>query len=246
MSAINYSCCEGLTCSFIDKQLAEFIQFKKRRSRNIPTKNAVTIIGLQPHEKIWVLGPNIFIDTSGHEVDPNECCSVWLGNLYNGSGVSRLGLPIHLPLNAANLLPLIDAMRTILKHNFPPALLAMGAASMLMHYSTIIENNMSCAIPVLFGPVGTGKSLSLKIALSIFGGHTSRFFARGTKEKYIQILSNSQMPIGIDDPQQPKVIGEMIVDLYNGALCTTIAHGDLKPLTGPIIAANFSLAEEVK
>ena len=65
------------------------------------------------------------------------------------------------------------------------------------------------------------------MALSIFGGQNSRFFTRGTKEKYMQHLSKSQIPIGIDDPQQQKNIGEMIVDLYNGAMSTTIVHGDL-------------------
>ena len=62
----------------------------------------------------------------------------------------------------------------------------------------------------------------------------------------MQHLSSSQIPIGIDDPPQSKSIGEMIVDLYNGALSTTIAHGDLKPLTAPIIAANFSMEDEMK
>ena len=233
----------------MDKQIAEFIQYKKRRSRNIPTQQAVANIGLQPHENIWVLGPDVFIDAkSGKKVDPSNCTSVWLGGLYNGGGIatSSSSLRIHLPLDSDNLLPLVDVMNTIFKHNFVPALLAMGSASMLMHYRTIIEHNMCCAVPIMFGPVGTGKSLSLRIALSIFGGHTSRFFTRGTKEKYMQHLSSSQAPIGIDDPQQSKTIGEMIVDLYNGALCTTIAHGDLKPLTAPIIAANFGMADELK
>lgn len=247
MGAINSE--GGFTCSFVDKQLTEFIQYKKRRSGTIPTKRAVSNIGLQPHENVWVLGPKAFIDgSSGLEVDSTECNSVWLGDLYKGSEIASTtsSLSISLPLNIDNMIPLVDAMRKILKHNFPPAIFAMGCTSMLLHYSTIIETNMCCAIPILFGPVGTGKSLSLRIALSIFGGQSSRFFTRGTKEKYMQYLSRSQIPIGIDDPQQQKTIGEMIVDLYNGALCTTIAHGDLKPLSAPIISSNFSMEDEVK
>ena len=236
-------------CSFIDKHHTEFIQYKKRRCGAIPTKRAVTNVGLQQHENIWVLGPKVFINgSSGELIDPSECNSIWLGDLYNGSGIapSSSSLPIYLPLGTDNLIPLVDAMSNILKHNFPPALLAMGSAAMLMHYSTIIERNMCCAIPVLFGKIGTGKSLSLRIALSIFGGRNSRFFTRGTKEKYMQHLSKSRIPIGIDDLQQQKTIGEMIVDLYNGAMCTTIAHGDIKPLTAPIISSNFSMEDEMK
>ena len=97
--------------------------------------------------------------------------------------------------------------------------------------------------PILFGSVGTGKSLSLRINVWRPSNQT---FTRGSKEKFTQHLASTQILIGIDDPQQPKTIGEMIVDLYNGALSTTIAHGDLKPLTAPLIAANFSLADEVK
>ena len=62
----------------------------------------------------------------------------------------------------------------------------------------------------------------------------------------MQHLSKSQIPIGIDNPQQQKTIGEMIVDLYNGAMCITIAHGDIKPLTAPIISSNFSMEDEMK
>ena len=87
---------------------------------------------------------------------------------------------------------MVDAMSNILKHNFPPALLAMGSVAMLMHYSSIIERNMCCAIPVLFGIIGTGKSLSLRIALSIFGGRNSRFFyQRYEREIHAALIKKS-------------------------------------------------------
>ncbi len=60
------------------------------------------------------------------------------------------------------------------------------------------------------------------------------------------MLAKTQIPIGIDDPQNQKKIGEMLVDLYNGAITTTIAHGNTTPLTGPLISANFNMEDEIK
>ena len=46
----------GLTCSFQDHQLSEFIQIKRRTAAPVPTKLAVEDIGPQD-EDLWVLGP---------------------------------------------------------------------------------------------------------------------------------------------------------------------------------------------
>ena len=72
------------------------------------------------------------------------------------------------------------------------------------------------------------------------------FFARGTKEKYLLHLANSSIPIGIDDPQSNKSLGELIVEIYSGGKSTTVSHGVVQPTTSAMITANFNLAEESK
>lgn len=96
------------------------------------------------------------------------------------------------------------------------------------------------------GDVGTGKSLALRASLSIFGGHKTRFYSRGTREKYQLLLSQSTFPVGIDDPQRPDAIGELMIDLFNGAKSTTVAHGDVQPITSGIVTANFNLAQRAQ
>jgi hypothetical protein len=94
--------------------------------------------------------------------------------------------------------------------------------------------------------VGTGKSLALRAGLSLFGSHRTWFYSRGTCEKYLLNLSRSTFPIGIDDPQKPDAIGELMVDLFNGAKSTTITHGDIQPITSGIVTANFNLEQKKK
>ena len=250
MQIVNSSCSEsGFTCSFSDKELAEFIQYKKRKDSGVLTKKVVGVVGLQPGGDVWVLGRDVYIDShTGDLIDPSQCKFQWLGHLFQGAGVApeSTALPVALPLTTDHIMPLIDAMHQIMKHNFPQALLSLGAGCMAFHYTTIQQHNLCCPVPLLCGGVGTGKSLSLRFALSLYAAHTQGFFSRGTKEKYLLHLSNSSIPIGIDDPQSSKALGELIVDLYNGAKSTTVSHGDVQPSTSGIITANFTLADELK
>lgn len=36
-----------------------------------------------------------------------------------------------------------------------------------------------------------------------------------------------------------------MVDIYNGAKCTTVSHGEIQPTTSPIIPADFNMEDEV-
>ena len=250
MQIINSSCTEsGFTCSFTDKELAEFIQFKKRKDSGIPTKRVVACVGLQPGGNVWVLGKDVYVSAlTGNLMTADECDFQWIGHLFRGPSVATnsTALPIQLPLTTEHILPLVDAMKKIMKHNFPQALLALGASCMLFHYGTILKENLCCPVPLLCGGVGTGKSLALRCALSLYGAHTQAFFARGTKEKYLLHLANSSIPIGIDDPQSNKSLGELIVEIYSGGKSTTVSHGVVQPTTSAVITANFNLAEESK
>ena len=63
MQVVNSSCSEsGFTCSFTDKELAEYVQFKKRKDSGIRTKKTVAEVGLQPGGDVWVLGKSVNIN----------------------------------------------------------------------------------------------------------------------------------------------------------------------------------------
>ena len=65
MQQINFSHSEGgLTCSFNDYQLSEYIQHRRRNTGKLPVKHAVDHVGPQP-DGSWVLGPSLFISITG-------------------------------------------------------------------------------------------------------------------------------------------------------------------------------------
>jgi hypothetical protein len=78
MQQINFSHKEGgLTCSFNEYQLAEFIQNRRRKSGNLPIKYAVEHVGPQS-DGSWVLGPS---DKFGVLQNPDASKYSWIGNL---------------------------------------------------------------------------------------------------------------------------------------------------------------------
>jgi len=56
----------------------------------------------------------------------------------------------------------------------------------------------------------------------------------------------STLPVGCDDPQSQAAIGQLIVELFNGAKSNLVKSGDKVPITSCIISANFCLAETAK
>ena len=116
---------------------------------------------------------------------------------------------------------------------------------MAMHYSVILNHYMNCAVPIAFGQSGTGKTTALRCGLALIGA-SSRFFSRGTKEKYLDLCCNSTIPIGIDDPSFQKDIDVLCLDLFNGAKSGSISRGEKKPLTTAVIAANYTASSTEK
>ena len=53
-------CLVYLTCSFSDKEIAEYFQHKKRKAGLLPLKYAVSHTGLQ-EDGSWVLGSNAYL-----------------------------------------------------------------------------------------------------------------------------------------------------------------------------------------
>ena len=201
MGCIN-SCCEGdLTCSLVDKDLVQFWQFKKRTSA-LPKKTAVSITGKQADGNTWVLSQHLQINgREGMVIDTTQSAYIWLGHLRRGRGIAPNNSAIMIPgeLGTDGLHSLIEVLHMIMRHNFPASLMVLGCVCMALHYHTIVDTNGECPAPFVCGDVGTGKSVALRAALSMFGVHKSRFYSHGTREKCLLLLSQSTFPVGIDD-----------------------------------------------
>ena len=84
-SSYKLSC---LQCSFSDKELSEFIQFKKRQSQPIPKKYAVSHVG-RHEDGTWVLGSNAYFASNGTPLTIEDSKYVWIGDIYQGKGVAK-------------------------------------------------------------------------------------------------------------------------------------------------------------
>ena len=237
----------GLTCSFQDHQLSEFIQIKRRTVTYLPEKRVVSVVGPQ-NDNLWVLGPDIHINSQGQSVSPEESSYIWISDMYSGPGVAAKSsaCTIQLPLGTQPLLMLMDLLRETMKHNFFPAVLTIGATCIALHYKTVMEKFEFCPVPLVFGSPGTGKTTAAKCGLAMIGVLTQRFWSHGTKEMYSQLCSDGFLPLLIDDPRSQNAISGLVMSLYNGAYEGTISRGGNKPSCMAIITANFTVIESEK
>ena len=74
-----------LQCSFSDKVLSEFIQYKKRKSKRIPVKHAVSHVGCHT-DGTWVMGSNAYFASDG-TMTVEDASYIWIGDLFQGKGV---------------------------------------------------------------------------------------------------------------------------------------------------------------
>lgn len=248
MQQINYSHEGGLTCSFNDYQLSEFIQNLRRKSGTLPMKKAVEHVDVQ-QDGTWVLGPKLFFSNEGDLIDPTGSNYAWIGNLYEGPGIAHTSsaCSVELPLSVEPLKNLYEWVAENMKHNYIPSMLMAGSCLMAMYYKRIIESLLFCPIPIAYGKCsGTGKTTSLIIGLSPAGAYPSRFVSEASYQKYTHLCSSSCLPLGIDDPKSKSAISDLVVALFNGAKAATIKHGEKLPTSLAIISANFTTAQQEK
>ena len=203
------------------------------------------MMGLQD-DGTWVLGQTMFFDSNGSAINPDESQSVWIGHLYKGPGIApdNSGCKIPLPLDGTSMKPMLVLLKNVLIHNYFPSLLVIGGCLMAFHYSTLIESLRHCPVPLAFGPSGTGKTTALSCGLAVVGSYPNRFYSHASKEKYVQLCTNSCLPLGIDDPQSKTAIGELCISLFNGAKGATIGRGEFSPTCMAVLAANFIAPEK--
>ena len=183
----------GLTCSFNDYQLAEFIQQRRRSAGRLPVKIAVENVGPQK-DGTWVLGPYLFCDKSGTLLIPDESKYAWIRHLYEGHGIAHQSSAC-----SVNLPPSIDPLRQLyawaklnMQHNFIPCMLLSGSCCMALHYKTIVDTFLFCPIPIAYGITsGTGKTTALSIGLNPTGSYPSRLVSKATYEKFAELCAIS-------------------------------------------------------
>ena len=181
MAQINFSHSQGgLTCSFNDYQLAEYIQHRRRTAGRLPVKHAVERVGPQA-DGSWVLGPSLFFNRQGTLLNPDESMYAWLGNVYEEPGIAHQSsaCPIKLPLSIEPLRELYKWGRENMHQNFIPCMLLAGSCCMALHYKTILNRFLFCPIPIAYGKTsGTGKTTALSIGLSPLGAYLPALYQK--------------------------------------------------------------------
>lgn len=233
-----------LQCSFTDKELAEFIQFKKTNV-DVQRKKAVKQIGLQP-DGSWVMAGNVYLSAAGNSIDVASSQHVWISDLFHGPGIPLASeqCSIELPLSTDPLNALMNALLSHMKHNFMPAVLTLASVILVLHYQSMLKRLKFCPIPLAFGESGTGKTTALRCGLSLLGIQEFRFYSKVTKEKILQLLCDSGVPLGVDDPQSRNDISRLLIDVFNGAKTGTMSHGEKRPHSACVIAANFTTLDQ--
>ena len=237
----------GLSCSFSDAKLSQYMSWKQEKFHkshsSFMQKQGVTQLGKQPCGNIWVLSEDCFLNRNG-EYESHDY--VWLKNISSfGTGkeisLEVISCDITQPITTEHFKPMLTNLRTCLQHNFYSAILLMGAGIMCFHYRKLIEMMRFCPQVMAIGPPSTGKTISLQASLSLFGANNCKNLYNSCSKAYcLQRSSISTIPFGIDDPNLPTDIGDLIICLYNGTLSANVCQGGLQPLSCPIYCTNFT------
>ena len=159
MKCINYAGKDGglFTCSVRDNEFGDFLLFKKRTTFQLPLKTAVSHSGVQlssscevMDSSVWVLGPDIIIAKDGRAINPNESNFAWISHLdcrSTGQAVTAVPISIFRPLGSSGLHQLIDAIGSIMGHNFYPAIFALGSGVNALYYAQLITYQFFMVCP---------------------------------------------------------------------------------------------------
>lgn len=240
----------GFTCSFSDQELIKFVQFIKRsQAHTIEIKKATTLVGLQPLSTHWVLGEDKHFDQYGCVVRKEMSQYIWsyesLSARCDKVSPNELVPELSAQDGTKCLSKLITFLRTTMRHNFLSSLLVVGGSIMGCHFRRIVDLFGGFSVLVAHGPTETGKSTSIRAALSLTGGQKAAFYSKGSTAYMMERAALSCLPFAIDDPNMATYagrkqldIGELVVDLYNGAKTANLRSGALLPCSAPIIGTN--------
>ena len=243
----------GFTCAFIDSELTRFIQFLKRRDRGvISIAKGTVLIGQQPSSSVWVFNENTQITRDGTLNNTTESY-VWtpacLTAMCDKVTLAEIVPEISTTMTTDHLPHLVDLLESACKHNFLSALLMLGGAIMSFHYEQVAGMYGGCPIVTAIGPTETGKSTSIRAALSLFGmtKDSKGFYVEGSYAYFLERSALSCLPYGIDEvctTNKQFDFVKFVVDLYGGAKTANLRRGSLMPHSIPLIATNFKVKDD--
>ena len=172
---------------------------------------------------------------------------VWLGDVYEGKGgfsVAKNQCKITKPPVTDGLKSMINLLEHTMQHNFFPAVMVISGTIMALHFTNFMETMKSCPIPLAFGPSGTGKTTALHCGLALMGADDIRFYREVTQAMVQKLCSETNLPLGVDDPNSKGGFSKVVMDVYGGGRKSTIARGETIPKSTVVISSNFATVDQ--
>lgn len=188
-----------MQCNFSDKELSEFIQFKKHKSQPIPVKYAVSHVGRHSYGT-WILGNNAYFASDGTPITIEDSTYVWIRDIYQGNVVAKEIDQCSLTRTFSTdcLKSMIHLLKRTLQHNFFPAVMAISGTIMALHYTTFVDTMKSCPITLAYGSSKTVKTMALHCGLA----NDIRFYC-----------SDTYIPLCINDPDSRGSFSKVLMDI---------------------------------
>ena len=191
------------------------------------------------------------MDRHGREIPTQDRKYVWLGNLLlDGTrafttGVARPAdaITVTKPLGDDGLYRLFNKMECTLNTNYMSGVLACAGATIQFHYETF--HNVNSRV-LLYGDVNTGKTTSLKCAMSIVGQHQGHVYSSLSDAFFAKLASATTLGFGLDDPTDPRSLGELLLGFYTRCYRGRCSN-EIEPKCGTLVSVNpFVLHCEVQ
>ncbi|XP_019860089.1 PREDICTED: uncharacterized protein LOC109588352 isoform X8 [Amphimedon queenslandica] len=210
-----------------------------RASTDCRKKTMVTSIGKQEGHDIWVLAPNVHIDSKGNIVPEDQHQFYWDEQTHFDF------CKINLPLDTMALWELLNCVEVAMPDNFMSTYLTITSSVLVGHFETVIRQFGECPIPLLCSKTtGNGKSSSAQMALSCWGAQ--EIHMKGSKSTLSAIIScaaGTTIPIVVDDVSNSHAMEEIAVQFTGGATYMTVSAGATKPRTSIIATSNQYFAD---
>ncbi|XP_052780058.1 uncharacterized protein LOC128217159 [Mya arenaria] len=194
-------------------------------------------------DEIHLSTTQVFNLTSAKMLDPSTLSTMWLPE-WPGTHVPRADLFHHisLPISIKPLRKFLRKAVVVLGDNFGAAAMAWGYMFILHRYRWILESLRHFNLPVLYGPPTAGKTLVANCGAWLNGCTELQIASRCTLSFLMGWFTSSTMPFVWDDPSVPDEVGQLSVDLGNGAVRGKATEAPQVPATACLVTANFDMA----
>lgn len=205
-------------------------------------------IGLQDDGKTYVFNQDSQFDIEGNSITSESSGWVFNDRLENATDGDVVPIPKTSSYSEDCFTNLWNSVKKALGDNKYRALLAIGAAIASLHYRKIVSNTTGFGFFPIFSAYGdaqTGKTTSIKAALSLLGLHENGLMSRCTVSAiYEQSKLRSGLPVVWDDPQQDQLdkLEELTRNFYNAA-ARVVRGNTQKPNSPLMLTTNYQVGE---